>query len=364
MKPFTITIPDAELSDLTNRLSSTRWADELNSEPWKLGPDVAYMKGLIDYWHNQYDWRAQERLLNQYPQFVTELNNTSIHFVHVPSNNPAAQPLLLLHGWPDSFYRFYKLIPLLTEHFHLVIPSIPGFGFSSKMPLTPSEIGALFAALMQQLGYKKYMVHGGDVGSIIARSMISEYPEIMAAAHLTDVGYPHGTEQNMTEAEQQFASDTLHWGQSEGAYLKIQVTKPQTLGFSLNNSPAALAAWAVSMVHGQANDTTVDEAFGGRDALITNLMLYWFTQTSSSAAAFYERIVHEARTSKPAKPNAVPVGIALFPRELQFPEEWADRSLNVTHFRQMPRGGHFAALEEPELLADAIIAFAATLRKQ
>ena len=258
----------------------------------------------------------------------------------------------------------------VEDSFDVIVPSIPGFGFSERIGMTSSAIANLWAGLMTDtLGYKRFAAAGGDVGSNVTKALALQHSGVVSAIHLTDVGYPTGKEDfsTMTEAEQQFAGFIQGWWFMEGAYAMLQMTKPQSIAFGLNDSPVGLAAWMLSFVNTGAKDNLIEEAFGGRDELLTNLMIYWVTETAGSAARTY---LEDARAGfsqegepKPEARSSVPAGIALFPREAQFPREWAERSLNVQRFTKMPRGGHFAALEEPELFASDLRASFRELHK-
>lgn len=278
-------------------------------------------------------------------------------------------PLLLLHGWPDSFYRFHKVIPALTKSFHVVVPSLPGFGFSERKAMSKDSAAEVMAALMAELGYPKYAAAGGDIGSGVATALAVMHPEAVVGIHLTDVGYPTGQEDfsTMSEAERTFAGFIQRWWYTEGAYAMVQGTKPQTLAQGLNDSPAGLAAWIVSFIDTGAKDHLVEEAFGSRDELLTNLTIYWVTETANSAARTYLENVRAAYAPggpKSAQRSNVPAAVALFPREAPLPREWAERSVNLQRFTKMPRGGHFAALEEPELYAKDLMDFFGGLKAE
>ena len=247
------------------------------------------------------------------------------------------------------------------DAFDVVVPSLPGFGFSERKSMSSGAVADLWARLMTEtLGYERFFAAGGDIGSGVTKELALRYPERVRAIHLTDVGYPTGQEPDLSEEEQQFAQFIQGWWFTEGAYSMLQMTKPQSLAFSLNNSPAGWAAWVLSFIDTGADGDDVETAFGGRDQLLTNLMIYWVTQTAGSAARMY---LEDARAGWSQEGghaelrSSVPAGIALFPREAQFPRAWAERSLNVQHFEKMPRGGHFAALEEPELFVQDLRAF-------
>ncbi|MBC8161183.1 MAG: epoxide hydrolase [Roseiflexaceae bacterium] len=374
VQPFTIGVPQATLDDLHERLVRTRWPDEVADVGWDYGTNLAYLKELVEYWQNQFDWRAQEAKLNQFAHFRAEIDGVGIHFIHERGNGPNPLPIILTHGWPDSFYRFQKIIPMLTnperyggnadDSFDVIVPSIPGFGFSDRKAMASSAVADTWAKLMTDvLGYTRFAAGGGDVGSGVTMALALQHPDVVSAIHLTDVGYSTGQEDGstMSEAEQQFAGFIERWWFMEGAYAALQMTKPQSLAFGLNDSPVGWAAWVLSFINTGAQDNLVEAAFGGRDELLTNIMIYWATQTAGSSARMY---LEDARASyaqesgpKPEVHSRVPAGIALFPREAQFPRETAERSLNVQHWTEMPRGGHFAALEEPELLVEDLRTF-------
>lgn len=352
MQPFTISIPQGDLDNLNWHLAHTRWPDEQDT-PWTAGASLDYMRELVRYWCAGYDWRAEEAKLNKTPQYRMMIDDMYLHFMHIQSNNPQATPLLLIHGWPDSFFRFHKVIPLLSDQFHVVVPSIPGFGFSERKTLGPKVVGGLFARLMESLDYDRFVVSSGDIGTNIVRTLALQAPQAVIAMHLTDVGYPTGQEVNLAQTELEFLAQVRQWSTRDGGYLVMQATKPQTLAYGLNDSPVGLAAWIVSMIASQAHNNEIDAAFGGRDSLLTNIMIYWLTQTVGSAALMYRRIMTEMQAPAAAKPSA-PAHVTIYPRELVPPRAWADRNFTIQDYRIMPRGGHFAALEEPQLFAASL----------
>ncbi|MFC5405367.1 epoxide hydrolase family protein [Cohnella soli] len=361
---FQIHFPQEELDHLKVRLNQTRWPDDPEDAGWSMGTDLHYLRELTDYWKTQYDWRTHETQLNELPHFKTLVDDTWIHFVHVKSPKRNAIPLLLVHGWPDGFYRYHKVIPLLSGDFDLIVPSIPGFGFSDRRTTTPIKVAELFDKLMTQiLGYTHFAACGGDIGTGIVSEISNRYPDVVRAIFLTDAGYPTGKEDpaSLSEAERQFIRSTQSWVGSEGAYLRLQATKPQTLAYSLNDSPVGFAAWIISMIHSGAGDVGVEKAFGGKDELLTNLMIYWLTGTAGSAARMYWLTAtmnqEKEAASALAKKGTVPAGIALFPREIQFPREWAERNFHVQSFKRMLYGGHFGVLEAPELYANELKSF-------
>jgi pimeloyl-ACP methyl ester carboxylesterase len=361
---FKVTVPQHTLDDLKTRLQNTRWPGEAEGSGWNFGTNEAYLKDLVNYWLTRYDWRTKEAALNKYPQYIAEVNGIKIHFQYIKGKGKNTRPLILTHGWPDSYYRFHKIIPLLTEgeqSFDLVIPSIPGFGFSDKVAMNGEAVADLWKVLMtENLGYEKFYAAGGDVGMGVTKALASKYPEVVAGVHFTDVGYPMGQEDpaTMTEAEKQFAQFVQQWWYAEGAYAMVHATKPQSLAYGLNDSPAGLAAWILSFGSSGASHDTIEEAFGGKDELLTNVMIYWVTQTIATSVRMYKA---EALAlwggSKPLQKTNVPAGVALFPREAQFPKEWAERFVNVVSFRKMKEGGHFAALEVPDIFAGELRSF-------
>lgn len=372
VNPFKIDIEQSVLDDLKNRLKQTRWPDADEDAGWTQGTNKAYLQQLVNYWLNTYDWRKQEAMLNSIPQFTVEIDGIKIHFFHIKGQGKNAKPLILTHGWPDSFYRFHKIIPLLTQpaayggnseqSFDLIIPSIPGFGFSERKPQTSAAVADLWKKLMTDvLGYTTFVAAGGDIGGSVTKSLALRHPKHVEAIHLTDVGYPTGKEDfsTMTKEEQEFAAFVQSWWFKEGAYAMTHMTKPQSLAYGLNDSPAGWAAWVLSFGNAGASPEIIESAFGGRDELLTNIMIYWVTQTISSAARMYLLDAQNAYgdpkilTTK----STPPAGISLFPREAQFPKAWAERSVNVYSYKKMSKGGHFAALEEPEIFSDELRTF-------
>ena len=361
---FKVAIPQQVLDDLKTRLQNTRWPGEAEGSGWNFGTNETYLKDLVNYWLTRYDWRKQEAALNKYPQYIAEVKGVKIHFQYIKGKGKNARPLVLTHGWPDSYYRFHKIIPLLTEgeqSFDLVIPSIPGFGFSDKVAINNESVADLWKILMtENLGYEKFYAAGGDVGMGVTKALAAKYPDVVAGVHFTDVGYPMGQEDpaTMTEAEKQFAQFVQQWWYSEGAYAMVHATKPQSLAYGLNDSPAGLAGWILSFGSSGASHDLIEQAFGGKDELLTNVMIYWVTQTIATSVRMYKaEALAQWGGSKPLQKTAVPAGVAVFPREAQFPKEWAERFVNVVSFRKMKEGGHFAALEVPDIFAGELRTF-------
>jgi pimeloyl-ACP methyl ester carboxylesterase len=361
---FHVTVAQKVLDDLKYRLQNTRWPGEAEGSGWNFGTSESYLKSLVHYWQTAYDWRKQESLLNKYPQYIADVNGVKIHFQYIKGKGKNPKPLILTHGWPDSYYRFHKIIPLLTEgdqSFDLVIPSIPGFGFSDKTSISSEAVADLWKVLMtENLGYEKFYAAGGDVGMGVTKALASKYSGIVSGVHFTDIGYPMGQEDpaTMTEAEKQFAQFVQQWWYAEGAYAMVQATKPQSLAYGLNDSPVALAGWILSMVNAGATPDIIEQAFGGRDELLTNIMIYWVTQTIGTSVRMYKaEAMVQWSGAQPLQKSNVPAGVAVFPREAQFPKEWAERFVNVVSFRKMKAGGHFAALEVPDIFAEELRSF-------
>jgi pimeloyl-ACP methyl ester carboxylesterase len=364
IKHFKVNIPQTVLDDLYYRLEHTRWPDEAPNAGWAYGTSLSYMRDLTIYWFKQYDWRKHEKEINQLPQFTSDVNNVNIHFVHQPSKNPNAIPVLLVHGWPDSYYRFHKVLPLLTDKFHVVIPSMPGTGFSERISLSIDKIADLFTHLMiDQLGYKKFVSAGGDGGSLVSLSLARRRPEILLGMHLTDVGYPDYTTDfaSLTPPEQEFAGFIQRWWMTEGAFSMVNATKPQSAAYAFNDSPVGLAAWIMSMMSMLSTGEEIDRRFG-RDELLTNIMIYWVTQTIGSSM----RIAYETRVASMSNPvtsgkSPVPAGVAHCPGDAPLPREWAERQTNLIHYSNLERGAHFVAWEAPEIWTKDFIEFTEVL---
>lgn len=368
MKPFTISINEHVLTDLQNRLANTRWPDEPADAGWNFGTNQQYLKELVDYWQTTYDWRKQEALLNAYPQYTVTIDGVTIHFVYVKGKGKNPKPLLLTHGWPDSFLRYYKAIPFLTDpaghgadadqSFDVIIPSLPGFGFSDRTTKTTAEVADLWVKLMTEtLGYTTFFAAGGDIGGDVTMALANRFPQLVEGIHLTDM-YMSADESmgDLTAAEQQYQHDLQTWFYTNGAYAMMQSTKPQTVAYALNDSPVGLASWMISFVESGAENYQIDDAFGTKDDLLTNIMIYWVTQTAGSAARMYALDAQAAYLNPQERKDKsrVPAGIAMFPREAQFPRSWAERFFDVKRFTIMEHGGHFAALEVPDVWSNEL----------
>jgi pimeloyl-ACP methyl ester carboxylesterase len=358
-KSFSISIDQASLDDLLRRLRQTRWPDEPRDAGWSMGTNLAFMRQLVEHWLSAYDWRTQERALNALPQFMAQVDGEDIHLFHARASDPKAMPLLLLHGWPDSNFRFAKVIPRLADAadgaaFHVVAPSLPGFGFSTRRAMNTADTGALLAKLMKGLGYERFLVAGGDIGAIVAMTMAELEPRAVRGLHLTDVGYPDQNTDipSLTPPEQEFARAIQSWWMREGAYAMVQSTKPQSLAFAMNDSPVGFAAWILSFMTSEHPEKTLERFT--LDDLITNVCLYWFTQSApSSFRSYYETAKAMFGGQKPLGRSDVPAAVLHPAWDAPLPREWANRRTNLKRYADLEGAGHFAAWEKPrEFVAD------------
>jgi pimeloyl-ACP methyl ester carboxylesterase len=363
VEPFEIHVDDAVLDDLRTRLARARFPDEIDGVGWEYGVPARYLRDLVSHWHDVFDWRAQEARLNELPQFRAPVDGHDIHFVHVRSGDDAF-PLLLLHGWPGSFTEFLDVVPRLAGEFDLVVPSLPGYGFSDA-PRSPGwgteRIAAAFAALMHHLGYDRYGVQGGDWGAQIATRLAVEDGEHCAGAHLNmPVAGRPAEPVRLTGADEADLAALAYFQREESGYAVAQQTKPQTLGAALHDSPSGLLAWIVEKFRTWSDCAGNPETVFTRDQLLTNVTLYWVTGTITSSARLYRE--HRLADGEQQYVQ-VPTGVARFPKEpIRYPRAWVERAYNVTHWSDMPRGGHFAAMEQPSLLADDVTDFFRTVR--
>ena len=368
-RQFRVDIKEDVLTDLRERLKRTRWPDEIPGSGWDYGSNLAYVKELVDYWIEEFDWRKQEEVINGYSQYVDEVDGLDVHYIHERGKGPDPLPLLLIHGWPGSIVEFLDFIPLLTDpstyggderdSFDVVAPSLPGYGFSGK-PSVPgmgvNGMGDVFAKLMSQIGYESYVAQGGDWGASISSRMGFSHSDKVKAIHINMIlgGSPYlgPGSRPVSDAEKQYLQEIEQWEQDEGAYGHIQGTKPQTLAYGLNDSPAGLAAWIVEKWRSWSDCGGDIESVYTKDQILTNVTLYWVTETiNSSARIYYETRKDRWRLSQ-GEGIGVPTAVAVFPEELDRPvREWAERTYNVQRWTELPKGGHFAAMEEPQALA-------------
>ncbi len=378
-EPFKLHVPDDVLADLHGRLTRVRWPDQVPDGGWRYGTDLAYMKELVAYWRDRYDWRAHEARLNALPQFTVPIGRVDLHFVQLRGVGPKPMPLLLSHGWPGSIWEFHKLIPMLTDPgahgadpadaFTVVAPSLPGYAFSFK-PDQPRfgivEIADVFARLMTDvLGYKRFGAQGGDWGAFITSRLGLAYGSRLAGIHLTLLGLRRGLAPpaEPTDEEKVYLEELQHWEREEAGYQWIQGTKPQTLAYGLTDSPVGLAAWIVEKFRTWSDCGGDVERRFTKDVLLTNIMLYWVTGAINSSFWPYFARRHTPWPLPDNQRIEVPTAYASFPREiLHPPRAWAERAYNIRRWTYMPAGGHFAALEEPAALAADIRAFFRELR--
>lgn len=379
---FSLHVPEAALTDLRERLSRTRLPDQAPGEPWAYGTDVAYMSTLIEYWRDQFDWRAQEARLNAFPQYKVRLHDIDLHFLRVPGTGPDPHPLLLSHGWPGSIFEFLELIPRLTDPerfggdpadaFTVVAPSLPGYGLSFK-PGQPrfgvEAIADCFAALMSEvLGYERFAAQGGDWGSFVTARLGYAYPERLSGIHLNlmPIRRDPAIVSNPTPEESRFLDELQVWLKEETGYQWIQGTRPQTLAFALTDSPAGLAAWIVEKFRAWSDCSGDVDAVFSRDHLLADISLYWLTGAIGSSFWPYYARMHGPWPIPAGEAVTVPTGYCEFPREiLRPPRSLAERKFtNIQRWSAMKRGGHFAAMEQPDALAGEIREFFRPLRRE
>lgn len=373
IRRFTIDIPEHVLTDLNDRLARTRWPDEVEGARWEYGVDRAWLLELTEHWRDQFSWREQEQALNELPHFKATIDGLSIHFVHARAPASNALPLILTHGWPGSFLELKGLIPHLTrEGFDVVIPSLPGYGFSDRPTapgMTPGKIAEMWHALMQELGYLRYGAQGGDWGASVATRLAMQHPAEVIGIHLNYVPGSYvpflGQGARELDAEERgFIDAAKLWTDQEGAYAHLQSTRPQTATYALNDSPVGLLAWIAEKFRDWADCGGQLERRISRDVLLANVTLYWITETIGSSVRLYK----EARSAplRFGRDEKVPVpcGVAHFPVEAPMPpRSWVERHYDVQRWTAMASGGHFAALEEPQLLAEDIRDFFRSLRR-
>ncbi|WP_020660152.1 epoxide hydrolase family protein [Amycolatopsis benzoatilytica] len=358
----------AQLADLRSRLRATRWPDS-PEDGWAQGVDLDYLRELIGYWADGFDWPAQEAELNRLPRYRVRLGDSRIHFVHARAAAPpgSALPLILTHGWPDSFWRYTKVIPLLTDPaahggdpadaFDVIVPDLPGYGYSDRPAAkTPDSIAvaALWADLMTALGYPRFAAAGGDIGSSVSRFLALNCPDRVVAVHRMDGGLPAFAPDDLTPEERDWLGEAAAWGAAEGAYAALHRTKPQTAAVGLTDSPAGLAAWIVEKLRTWSDcDGDVENAFS-KDEILTNVTIYWLTGTIGSAMRMY-RANGAIPPEQYARRVEVPSGFSIFPADLvRAPRSWLDRIANTVRATEPERGGHFAPFEQPELYAQEL----------
>ncbi len=368
IKPFQIHIPDAALSDLNERLARTRWPDAIPGSGWTYGLDLDYMREIRDYWMHRFDWRRCEAEWNRLPHYRFEADGMGVHFMHVRGRGPAPLPIILTHGWPGSFLEMLKIIPLLThpddprDSFDVVIPSLPGFGFSrrpERAGMNTFVMADLWAKLMWELGYEKFIAQGGDFGANVSTVLAWKHPQRLLGLHLNYIYIPDFDEQLLSEEERQFQLDLARWDQEKGGYCTVQITQPQTLAYAMNDSPMGLAAWIIDRFRDWSDcEGDVERRFT-RDELLANVSLYWLTETANSSMRLYFETRKARLKLAKGERIEVPTAVARFAKEEPFPpRSWVERRYNLSRWTEFPIGGHFAAMEEPQRLAQDIREFA------
>lgn len=376
IEPFKISISQEVLDDLHDRLKRTRWPDQVEDSGWRYGANLAYMKELADYWLNEFDWRAQEKRINSFANYCAVIDDLDIHFIHERGKGPKPMPVLISHGWPSSFVEMLELIPMLTDpakhggnasdSFDVIVPSVPGFGFSDrplKAGMTRWRVAEIWTKLMDGLGYPKYGLHANDIGAVISGWLALDHPERVIALHTMMPTFPapafDETQPPITETEKAFKAVVNAWDQEEGAYDAIQRTRPQTLAYGLNDSPVGLMAWIVEKWRAWTDPNGNVEDYFSKDELLTNVTIYWITQTGNSSMRSYFERAHDTRKLKPDDKIRVPTGVALTTEAVEHaPREWVRRRYaDIRRWTEFSSGGHFFAAEKPEILATEIREF-------
>jgi pimeloyl-ACP methyl ester carboxylesterase len=383
IRPFTIEIAQSEIDDLKKRISNWREPDQLQGIGWAMGTEYEELRRLMQHWRTGFDWRKQEAAWNIHPHYQTNIGGETIHFIHARAAVATGRTVILTHGWPGSVFEFHRLIPLLTDPlshggrqedaFNVVVPSIPGYGFSSR-PTRPGlnlfAVADLWAELMSRLGYKRYLAQGGDLGASVSTCLAHAHPDSLAGVHLNFIpgsySPPHdaGPDGDLTSEERAFLERKAGWADLHGAYSHIQATRPQTLAYGLTDSPVGLAAWMIEKFRDWSDcDGDLANATFSRDDMLANISLYWFTRTVASSMRLYWETRARPLAFAPGTAIHVPLAVALFPKELPMPpRSWVERVFkDIRRWTAMPRGGHFAALEQPALLAQDLRAFAGGL---
>ncbi|WP_110951268.1 epoxide hydrolase family protein [Pseudomonas bohemica] len=381
IRPFTLAITHEQLDDLHRRLDASRLPDTLATDSWEDGTATGFVQRLLGYWKNQFDWRDQERRINQLPQFMADIDGQAIHFLHQRGVGPKPMPLIITHGWPGSFLEMERLLPLLTDPekyggdpadaFDVVVPSLPGYGCSpapTRAGISARQIADLWILLMGELGYDRFGAQGGDIGAGVSMWLARNHGPHLTGVHLNYIPGsfrpPLGNDQPaVTEDEQDFLERIDQFAATEGAYAALHGTKPQTLAFALADSPAGLAAWIVEKFHAWADHPGDLQQVVPFDTLLSDIALYWFSGSIQASLRLYKENRQNPLVFDAGEHVETPLGVALFPKELPMPpRSWAERVFDVQRWEHMPRGGHFAALEQPELLAQEIRAFFRPLR--
>lgn len=372
-QPFEIHIEQQVLDDLKSKIRSARWPDAANGRGWQYGINLSYLQELAAYWANDFDWRKTEEAVNAYPQFVMDIDGYQVHYLHIKGKSGDNTPLIITHGWPGSFLGMLKIIPLLTEGdgplFDLVIPSLPGFGYSGKPAsagINTAFIAGLWVKLMDRLGYSRFMAQGGDFGAIVSTRIALKYPEKISGLHLNYIPFNYhpflSNGEELTREETGALQAAEKFFRAEGAYAQIQATKPLTLAYGLNDSPVGLCAWILQVFKSFSDPELTLQKLFSQDELLSNVTLYWVTGTIYSSMQLYRETMTEPLDFGPNDFVQTPTGIAHYPYPANFPaRKFVERGFNVCYWNDMPIGGHFAALEQPELFAGDLKAFVSKL---
>jgi epoxide hydrolase len=374
--PFTLSVPEGQLDDLARRLTATRWPDPLPGDDWARGVPVGYLTGLVEYWQSQYQWRAQEARLNSFPQFTTEIDGQKVHFLHVRSAEPTAIPLIITHGWPGSVFEFLDVIGPLTDPvayggsaadaFHVVIPSLPGYGLSgpiTEVGWAAARIAGAWDELMKRLGYDRYGAQGGDLGALVAPELGRVAPDRVIGVHVNAATFgfiPFGDvseeeRSTMTESELRRLDLMANYFAEQNGYFQMQATRPQTISYALNDSPVGLLAWIVEKFKEWTDPgRELPEDAVDIDTLLSNVMLYWLSGSAGSAANLYYENMHSQNWH--ATPATTPTGVAVFTEDISI-RRYAEPANNIVYWSEFDRGGHFAALEAPDLFTADLRAF-------
>jgi pimeloyl-ACP methyl ester carboxylesterase len=379
--PFALHVPDAEIGDLRERLARTRFPDQAPGEPWEYGTDVDYLRRLVEYWRTDFDWRIEEAALNAFPQFSVALHGIDLHYLHVPGVGPDPLPLLLLHGWPGSVFEFLDIIPRLTDParfggdardaFTVVVPSLPGYGLSFRpgQPRfgVPEIAECVFDLMHDVLGYSRFGAQGGDWGAAIASRLGYAHADAMMGIHinlLSAVSRDPASFPSPTDDERRYLEELAQWTREEAGYASIQGTRPQSLAFGLTDSPAGLAAWMVEKFRAWSDCEGDIERALNRDRMLANIALYWFTGSINASCWPYYSRLHGGIILPSGETISAPTGYAEFPGEMIRPPRSAAARVftDIRRWTVMPKGGHFAALEQPDLLASDVRAFFGSLR--
>jgi pimeloyl-ACP methyl ester carboxylesterase len=384
VEPYRVNVPDSVLDDLRVRLKRTRWVEDFANEGWQYGTNISYLKELVAYWIEGYDWRKHECAMNAYPQFRTEVDGAPIHFIHIRGKGPSPKPLILSHGWPWTFWEYHKVTGPLSDPssyggdpadaFDVVVPSLPGYGFSTPL-LKPGinfwRTSGLWVMLMERLGYSRFAAHGADWGGLITADLGHRYPERVMGVHLAMMapldlfsgGMPAAGDYDADEAP--MAARLQNFFATESAYSALQSTKPQTIAAALNDSPVGLASWIVEKQRSWSDCHGDVETRFNKDDLLTTIMIYWVTQSYGTSARYYYEAAHSPWTPVHDRMPVVeaPVGISMLPEEFcNAPRRWAERYYNLKQKRHHKSGGHFAAWEEPEAIITDVRDFFRALR--